>query len=146
MPRKISRAAMVQRMGRGRKVKVVLPLEPVVKAASQGAARAPTWQDRISRKAQAEQLQREPMCRLCAAKGKQVRATEVDHVTPRHAGGSMTDPANLRSVCHDHHVDLTLADRARRTGRPVRRRPRIKIDPATGLPLPGQAHWWSEDE
>jgi 5-methylcytosine-specific restriction endonuclease McrA len=71
-------------------------------------------------------------------------ATEVDHRIPRHAGGSLTDPANLRSTCHDCHVELTLADRARRTGRPIRRQPKVKIDPATGYPLPGQDHPWSE--
>ena len=141
------RAIAAQRAG---KAKVLPPLEPPAPSGVGGAAprastRAPRWQDRASRKAQAAQLLREPYCEVCRDKGSVTEATEVDHRTPRHAGGSMTDPANLRSLCHNHHVEATLADRAQRTGKPVQRRRKTKIDPATGLPLPGQPwHWWSE--
>jgi 5-methylcytosine-specific restriction protein A len=168
MVRKISRAAMAQRLGMGRRVKAV-PLEATTKKTGhnpslgyppslgqtrpawgnctpKASARAPRWQDRASRKAQAEQLRREPYCRRCAEAGKTVEATEVDHIIPRSEGGSLTDPANLMSLCWDHHQDKSAQDRSRRTGRPVRRRRKVKIDPATGYPLPGQEdiHWWSE--
>jgi len=134
-----------QRAGKPQKVRAALSMQaPIGVGGSAPRARPARWQDRASRRARAEQLKREPHCRLCAAEGKTVQAVEVDHITPRHAGGSLTDPNNLRSVCHDHHVDVTLDDRAKRTGRPVRRRRKVAIDPATGLPLPGQDHWWSE--
>jgi len=105
--------------------------------------RQPRWQDRRGRKARAAQLKREPWCEICRDQGiGATPAVEVDHIVPRCEGGSLTDPANLMSLCWDHHQDKTAHDRARRTGRPVRRK--VRIDPDTGLPLPGQDHPWSE--
>jgi hypothetical protein len=56
----------------------------------------------------------------------------------------MTDPANLRSLCWEHARQKDVEDRARRTGRPVRRRRKVRIDPTTGYPLPSEPHWWAE--
>jgi 5-methylcytosine-specific restriction protein A len=136
------RSIMRQRAGiQPRKVAAALELQAPGRATS---TRAPRWQDRASRQAQAEQLKREPHCEICGDKGRVTEATEVDHRVPRHAGGSLTDPANLRSLCHACHVDVTLADRARRTGRPVRRRsPRVKGCDADGYPLDPD-HWWNK--
>ncbi|MGH6897290.1 MAG: HNH endonuclease [Geminicoccaceae bacterium] len=76
-------------------------------------------------------LRREPWCRLCAIRGQQTRATEVDHVIPLARGGALYDPANLRSLCQGCHVE-------RHGGRR-----RVRIDPRSGLPLPGEDHPWA---
>jgi 5-methylcytosine-specific restriction enzyme A len=140
MTRRIDhRAIMRQRAGiQPRKVAAALEMQAPGRATS---TRAPRWQDRASRRARAQQLQREPMCQW---PGCGEPATEVDHLMPRHAGGSLTDPGNLQSLCWAHHQDKTLADRARRTGRPVRRRaPRVKGCDADGMPLDPD-HWWNK--
>lgn len=54
-----------------------------------------------------QQLQDEPLCRLCSALGDVVEATVVDHIR-LHKGdeGLFFDPANLQSLCkpcHDRH-------------------------------------------
>jgi hypothetical protein len=51
---------------------------------------------------------------------------------PISQGGAVYDQANLQSLCHDCHTE-------RHGGRP-----RVQIDPATGLPLPGERHWWND--
>jgi 5-methylcytosine-specific restriction endonuclease McrA len=50
------------------------------------------------------QLKKEPLCRMCAAQGKTVAATVVDHIEP-HRGDwdKFTDPDNLQSLCKHHH-------------------------------------------
>lgn len=67
----------------------------------------PVWKKDLRPK----QLLREPFCRECAAKGKRVRATEVDHVTP-HRGRWMlfVDPNNLQSLCHTCHSRKTMQE------------------------------------
>jgi hypothetical protein len=51
----------------------------------------------------ATQLEREPLCRVCAGLGSRVPATEVDHITPVSAGGARFDGSNLQSLCTPHH-------------------------------------------
>ncbi|WP_239476495.1 HNH endonuclease [Nocardia arizonensis] len=43
-------------------------------------------------------------------------ATEVDHITPLHLGGTRYDWANLQSLCEEHHLVKSLeeAQEARR--------------------------------
>ena len=48
------------------------------------------------------QLTREPLCRRCKKLGKTTRAREVDHIVPRHAGGS-DEYDNLQSLCKQCH-------------------------------------------
>jgi 5-methylcytosine-specific restriction endonuclease McrA len=56
------------------------------------------------------------------------------------------DESNIQVLCAQCHGRKTAAERARRQGRKYTpRQMRTVVDPATGLPLPGQAHWWSED-
>lgn len=42
----------------------------------------------------------------CQIENCSEQATEVDHITPKAAGGS-DDPSNLRSACRRHHLTLT---------------------------------------
>ena len=53
-------------------------------------------------------------------------ATEVHHRKPISEGGGKYDWANLESVCGDCQDEAHGA------------RPKIRIDPRTGLPLPGK--------
>lgn len=91
---------------------------------------------RQTRKAQ---LEREPLCRHCKAKGRVTVATDVDHIVPLEDGGSRFDPSNVQSLCTEHHKAKTSAENyTRRTGKP----PRIRdVDPATGYPLDPLHHW-----
>lgn len=58
-----------------------------------------------------KQLLREPFCRACAAQGKRVRATEVDHVQPHRGQWSrFVDPDNLQSLCHRCHSAKTMRE------------------------------------
>lgn len=53
----------------------------------------------------------EPLCRMCAAEGKLVSATEVDHIQPLAQGGAQFDPANLQSLCRRHHAGKTWREK-----------------------------------
>jgi 5-methylcytosine-specific restriction endonuclease McrA len=88
--------------------------------------------DRRWRKLRAHKLADEPRCERCLVGGKLTRATEVHHRKPISEGGSKYDWANLESVCGDCQDEAHGA------------KPKIRIDPRTGLPLPGQDHPWSE--
>ena len=83
------------------------------------------------RKTQQAQLAREPMCRPCAAKGHAAFATQVDHITPRHKGGTEA-PGNLQSICEEHHKLKTAQESAEARGATfsghVRVKKRIGID------------------
>jgi 5-methylcytosine-specific restriction endonuclease McrA len=94
--------------------------------------------DSVSRRpwarARAAQLKREPWCRLCREeRDRLVEATEVDHIVPISQGGAKFAASNLRSLCDGCHIE-------RHGGRR-----RVEIDPATGLPLPGERHPWNEE-
>jgi len=53
----------------------------------------------------------EPLCRECAAWGRVVAATDVDHVTPKSQGGT-DDLFNLQSLCHSCHSAKTMRELA----------------------------------
>ena len=82
----------------------------------------------------ARKLSDEPRCERCLVGGRLTQATEVHHRKPIAAGGGKYDWANLESVCGDCQDEAHGA------------RPKIRIDPRTGLPLPGQDHPWSVKE
>ena len=50
------------------------------------------------------QLAREPLCRVCGG-----LATDVDHIRPWKAGGSIWDAANLQSLCQRCHAAKSSA-------------------------------------
>ena len=54
----------------------------------------------------------EPLCRLCAEKGKTTAAQEVDHILPLHKGGT-NDRDNLQPICVPCHLDKTDRDMGR---------------------------------
>ena len=64
------------------------------------------------------QLLGEPFCRACARKGKRVRATDVDHVTPHRGDIKLFVNGDLQSLCHSCHSRKTMAEmnQRRRSG------------------------------
>jgi 5-methylcytosine-specific restriction endonuclease McrA len=100
-----------------------------------GIPLVPRWQgsswpkgsDRAWRKTRAEQLEREPFCRLCRERGIRTPAV-TDHIKPLSRGGSKHDRRNLRSLGRGCHDAVTAAARH---GRPVR----IRGCDASGFPL-----------
>ena len=65
------------------------------------------------RKVARAHLEREPLCRICAERGTIRQARDVDHITPRSAGGSDADD-NLQSLCHRCHSAKTAQEAGRR--------------------------------
>ena len=64
------------------------------------------------------QLLREPFCRECAAQGRRVRATVVDHVTPHRGRWELfSDPGNLQSLCKSCHDAKTMRELNEAMGR-----------------------------
>jgi 5-methylcytosine-specific restriction enzyme A len=75
------------------------------------------------------------LCERCRSLGVLVEAVTVDHVVALEDGGEPYPPLEgLTAYCGDCHK--------RRHGA----RPKVKIDPKTGLPEPGSGHWWCDDE
>ena len=63
------------------------------------------------RKARAEHLKREPLCRECAREGVVMRGEEVDHVVPHRGDMSLFwDPSNWQSLCKRHHSTKTARE------------------------------------
>jgi 5-methylcytosine-specific restriction enzyme A len=57
------------------------------------------WKQRRKR-----QLQREPLCAMCAKAGRVVLAMVADHIRPHHGDLALFwDPDNLQSLCFTHH-------------------------------------------
>lgn len=52
-------------------------------------------------------LRNEPVCRTC----QQAPATDVDHIVPKHLGGT-DDPTNLQPLCHSCHRQKSLSEAA----------------------------------
>ena len=65
-------------------------------------------------KLRAQLLKREPLCRLCLAKGRVTPATIADHVTPIAKGGAVYDITNMQPVCRGCHDAKTLRDQGKR--------------------------------
>jgi 5-methylcytosine-specific restriction protein A len=72
------------------------------------------------------------LCEPCRERGRLIEAVEVHHVVPLHEGGDPFPQFNgLEARCDDCHKQAHGA------------RPKVRVDPATGLPL-GGGHWWNE--
>jgi 5-methylcytosine-specific restriction protein A len=54
-------------------------------------------------------LVEEPYCRLCLAAGKRTISTHVDHILPKHDGGT-DDRGNLRGLCASCHNRRTAIE------------------------------------
>lgn len=54
-------------------------------------------------------LQREPLCRACRADERAVLATTVDHIKPKHQGGT-DDEGNLQPLCKPCHKAKTAKE------------------------------------
>jgi len=66
-------------------------------------------------------LREHPLCVLCEAQGRTTGATVVDHRVPIEvAPERRLDPANLRSLCVDHHNACTANYRTTRVNEPPR--------------------------
>jgi 5-methylcytosine-specific restriction protein A len=76
---------------------------------------------REHRKLRAQLLAQEPLCRMCAAKGKVRAATIADHITPIAKGGAVHDINNLQPVCPECHQDKSNADKGHRVKRRIAR-------------------------
>lgn len=60
-------------------------------------------------------LDREPLCRFCAAKGRVTPATEVDHIKPVTLRPDLRlELSNLRPLCQSCHSALTASGVQRR--------------------------------
>jgi 5-methylcytosine-specific restriction endonuclease McrA len=51
----------------------------------------------VWKKARKIQLAEQPLCELCAASGRTISASDVDHIVPISLGRPMFDPDNFRS-------------------------------------------------
>jgi 5-methylcytosine-specific restriction protein A len=66
------------------------------------------------RKLREHHIRREPFCRVCMESGKPVAAEEVDHIEPlAKAPERRLDPANIQSLCRDHHHEKTAMENGR---------------------------------
>jgi 5-methylcytosine-specific restriction protein A len=54
-------------------------------------------------------LAREPLCRICRAAGRAVIAATVDHIVPKHLGGT-DDESNLQPLCWPCHRAKTARE------------------------------------
>ena len=62
------------------------------------------------RKLRLRYLSEHPLCVKCQQNGLTEPAKDVDHITPRRAGGSDLD-TNLQALCHSCHSKKTQIDR-----------------------------------
>lgn len=54
-------------------------------------------------------LDAEPLCRSCAREGRTAAAVDIDHIVPKHDGGT-DDLSNLQPLCHDCHSAKTTRE------------------------------------
>ena len=71
------------------------------------------------------------LCQPCQREGRATPAREVDHITPKHKGGT-DDLGNLQSICTDCHKAKTAQESAGAQGRTHRRKRRVGLD---GYPI-----------
>ena len=57
-------------------------------------------------------LKREPLCRMCSAKGIVEAATECDHIKAVRFGGEILDPDNLQPLCSSCHREKSNREHA----------------------------------
>ena len=78
------------------------PRKPQAQTPERKARSSYAWQQ-----VRAAHLAKHPLCASCLRKGINRAATDVDHIRPLADGGSLTDPANLQSLCKWHHIAKT---------------------------------------
>jgi 5-methylcytosine-specific restriction endonuclease McrA len=91
----------------------------------------PFYWNREWRETRAEHLRRHPWCAICAAVRLQVPATDVDHVKAKELVADPHDHANLRSLCHQHHSQKTIATEGTNRGKKP-----FRVTGADGWPIP----------
>ncbi|HEY1599708.1 MAG TPA: HNH endonuclease signature motif containing protein [Pirellulales bacterium] len=81
-----------------------------------GDPRRAFYSSRAWRRARLAHLRGEPLCRECAAQGRDTAAAEVDHILPRDPRfpDRDLDPGNLQSLCKKHHSQKTMRELNRR--------------------------------
>ena len=62
----------------------------------------------------------EPYCRLCAARGVDETAHDLDHIVPLDEGGAEFEMENLQPLCRQCHYEKTAAENRRRKFRQFR--------------------------
>ena len=87
---------------------------------------------RRGRKLRQAKLNADPLCERCVREDRVRSADEVNHIKPISEGGDPWAWGNLESLCRDHHKQTHGA------------KAKVRVDPKTGLPLPGSGHWWNE--
>lgn len=65
------------------------------------------------RKIREHVLMTEPLCRTCAAAGRTVAATDVDHIVPKHMDGT-DEIENLQPLCRACHNRKTAREKGHR--------------------------------
>ena len=63
------------------------------------------------------QLEREPLCRHCAALGIVALAVEVDHIRPLWSGSGLDTDDNLQSLCTPCHAIKTASEASDRASK-----------------------------
>jgi 5-methylcytosine-specific restriction protein A len=72
------------------------------------------------RKLRASVMKRDKgLCQPCFKAGRVTLATECDHITPKHKGGT-NDDCNLQSICGPCHTDKTARESAEAQGRRIK--------------------------
>ena len=71
------------------------------------------------------------LCQPCQREGRATPAREVDHVIPKHKGGTNA-LTNLQSICTDCHNSKTAQEAAEAQGRTHRPMRRVGVD---GYPI-----------
>jgi hypothetical protein len=91
---------------------------------------------------------------ICEWHGCNKPSAFTDHIQPIKDPYNLANPliwdrTNWQALCDYHH---RLKSRTEQGDRGVNskvkraRGPKVRIDPKTGLPLPGEPHWWAEPE
>lgn len=70
---------------------------------------------RALQRKRSELFAREPLCRVCSAKGFVTIATLRDHIKPLAEGGT-DDDDNIQPLCVDCHDEKSMAERLRARG------------------------------
>jgi 5-methylcytosine-specific restriction protein A len=68
------------------------------------------------RKLRAKVLEEAPLCVMCDAAGKLVRATVVDHIKPVRLGGERYNERNLQPLCEGCHNAKSALEGTRKKG------------------------------
>ncbi len=80
----------------------------------------------------AEQLSREPLCKICKADGRVIPATVADHVVPHRGDERLFWCGELQSLCKFHHDS---------TKKRIELSGRIPGCDARGMPVDPNHHW-----